>query len=83
MGLPSSSDGKASTYNAGDPGSIPGLGRFPGEGKQPTPVFLPGKSHGPRSLRGYSPWGGKESDSRTRLSDFTFTLTFNGLGQAS
>ena len=29
---------------------------------QPTPVFLPGKSHGPRSLVGYSPWGRKESD---------------------
>ena len=27
-----SSDGKASVYNVGDPGSIPGLGRFPGEG---------------------------------------------------
>ena len=30
--FPSSSDGKASVYNAGDLGSIPGLGRFPGEG---------------------------------------------------
>ena len=29
---------------------------------QPTPVLLPGKSHGRRSLVGYSPWGGKESD---------------------
>ena len=29
---------------------------------QPTPVFLPGKSHGQRSLVGYSPWGHKESD---------------------
>ena len=29
---------------------------------QPTPVFLPGKSHGRRSLVGYSPWGHKESD---------------------
>ena len=29
---------------------------------QPTPVFLPGKSHGQRSLAGYSPWGPKESD---------------------
>ena len=28
---------------------------------QPTPVFLPGKSHGQRSLEGYSPWGWKES----------------------
>ena len=29
---------------------------------QPTPVFLPGESHGQRSLVGYSPWGHKESD---------------------
>ena len=29
---------------------------------QPTPVFMPGESHGPRSLVGYSPWGRKESD---------------------
>ena len=27
---------------------------------QPTPVFLPGKSHGQTSLAGYSPWGRKE-----------------------
>ena len=32
MGFPSSSDGKAFASNAGDPGSIPGLGRSPGEG---------------------------------------------------
>ena len=30
--FPGGSDGKASAYNAGDLGSIPGLGRFPGEG---------------------------------------------------
>ena len=29
---------------------------------QPTPVFLPWKSHGQRSLAGCSPWGHKESD---------------------
>ena len=29
---------------------------------QPTPVSLPGESHGQRSLLGYSPWGLKESD---------------------
>ena len=34
---------------------------------QPTPVFLPGESHGQRSLVGYSPWGWKESDSTERL----------------
>ena len=32
----------------------------------PTPVFLPGKSHGQRSLVGYSPWGRKESDMTER-----------------
>ena len=44
--------------NAGDMGSIPGLGRFPGVGNwQPTSAFLPGKSRGQRSLAGDSPWG--------------------------
>ena len=34
---------------------------------QPTPVLLPGKSHGRRSVVGYSPWGRKESDTTERL----------------
>ena len=39
-------------------GSIPGLGRSAGGGKwQPTPIFLPEKSQGQRSLAGYSPRG--------------------------
>ena len=38
----------------------------------PTPVLLPGKSHGQRRLIGCSPWGRKESDT-TSLSLFTFT----------
>ena len=38
---------------------------------QPTPVFLPGESHGRRSLVGYSP---RVAKSQTRLSDFTFTF---------
>ena len=33
---------------------------------QPTPVFLPRKSHGQRNLEGYSPWGRKESDTTER-----------------
>ena len=33
-----------------------------GKGWQPAPVFLPGKSHGQRSLADYSPWGHKELD---------------------
>ena len=32
------------------------------EEKQPTPIFLPGESHGQRSLVGYNPWSHKESD---------------------
>jgi len=32
------------------------------KGMLPTPVFLPGESHGQRSLAGYSPWGCKEQD---------------------
>ena len=35
--------------------------------RQSTPVFMPGKSHGPRSLVGYNPWGLKESDTTERL----------------
>ena len=35
---------------------------------QPTPVFLPGKFHGLRSLAGYSPWGCKESAMKEQLS---------------
>ena len=54
---------KASAYNAGNPGLIPELGRSPGEvNGSPTPGLLPGKSHGRRSLAGYSPLGHKESD---------------------
>ena len=59
-GFPGGSDGKASACNAGDPGLIPGSNQR--RKSQPTPVLLPGKSHGRRSLVGYSPWGRKESD---------------------
>ena len=43
----------------------------PGE-ESATPVFLPGKSHGQRSLVGYSPWGHKN---QTGLSNKTTTTT--------
>ena len=53
----------ASAGDIRDMGSTPGLGRPPGGGHgNPTPVFLPGESHGQRSLVGYSPQGHKESD---------------------
>ena len=45
QGFPAVSDGKESACNAGEQGSIPGLGRSPGGGHgNPTPVFLPGES---------------------------------------
>ena len=61
------SDGKESACSVGDLGLIPD-GKIPWRWKwQPTPVFLPGKSDGWRSLAGYSPWGYKESDTTEQL----------------
>ena len=49
----------------------PWVGKIPGSRKwQLTPVFLPGKFLGQRSLAGYSPWGHKESDTN----EHTYTL---------
>ena len=39
----------------------PWVGKIPWR-TEPTPIFLPGESHGQRSLAGCSPWGLKESD---------------------
>ena len=49
-------------------GFNPWVRKIPGKRKwQPTPVLLPGKSHGWRSLVGYSPWGCKELDVTEQL----------------
>ena len=58
---PGGSEGKASACNAGDLSSIPGSGRSPGEEMATHSSTLAWKSHGWRSLVGYSPQGGKES----------------------
>ena len=60
MGYPGDSVVKNPPANAGDTGLIPGLRRSPGEGNTTPSVFLPGKSHGERSLAGYSPYGHKK-----------------------
>ena len=49
--------------NAGDPGSIPGSGRSPGEGNAGNPL-----QYGQWSLADYTPWGWKESDTTEQLS---------------
>ena len=48
----------------------------------PTPVLLPGKSHGRRSLIGCSPWGRRESD-RTKRLHFHFSLLCIGEGNGN
>ena len=45
----------------------------------PTPVLLPGKSHGPRSLVGYSPWGHQELDTTEQLTLFTSLSSYKNL----
>ena len=60
-GFPNGSTGKEFTCNAG--GFDPWVRKIPWRRKwQSTPVFFPEKSHGQRSLAGYSPWGCKEWD---------------------
>ena len=77
MDFPHSSVAKESACNSGDLGSIPGLGRCPGEGSgNPLPSSWPGKSRGPRSLVGYSPWGCKELDTTKQL-DFHFLFSYS------
>ena len=72
LSFPGGSDGKVSACNSGDLGSIPGSGRSPWRRKwQPTPVLLPAKFHGLRSLVGYRLWGRKELD-RTEQLHFLF-----------
>ena len=87
-GFPCSSVGKESACSAGDPGLIPGLGRYPGEGNG-NPFQYPclEKSHGPKSRgggggspggaeeTGGSPWGPKESGTTGQL-----TLTYLLIG---
>ena len=58
LGFPGGSDGKESACNAGDLGSVPGLGRSPGgEHYNPLQYSCLKNPHGQRSLVGYSPWG--------------------------
>ena len=80
MGFLCSSVGKESACSTEDSGSIPGLGRSPGEGNgNPTPVFLLGESHGQRSLAGYIQAMGSQSaghDLATKLPPTVFWLHF-------
>ena len=65
-GFPGDSDGKECTCNAGDLGTIPGLGRSPGG--NPLQYSCLENPQEQRSLAGYSPWGCKELDTTEQLS---------------
>ena len=73
--FPDGSDGKAFCLQCGRPGFNPWVGKTSWRRKwQPTPVFLPGKSHGQSSLVGYSPWGRKQSDVIQQLNNNTVMI---------
>ena len=71
INFPGGSEIKAPVCNAGDLGSIPGSGRFPGE-QNGNPLHE--ESHGQRSLVGYSPWGHKELDMTEQLHSLTHNV---------
>ena len=74
--FPGGSDSKSICLQCGRPGFDPWVRKIPWRRKwQPTPVLLPGESHGWRSLVGYSPGGCEESGMAERL-HFLFFLSF-------
>ena len=74
MDFPGGSDGKASVYNAGDPGSIPGMGRSPGEGNG-TPLQYSCLEN-PMDGGAWEAAVHGVAKSWTRLSDFTSHIIF-------
>ena len=72
--FPGGSDGKASVYNSGDPGLIPGSGRSPGEGNgNPLQYYC---LENPMDRGAWWATAHGVAKSRTRLSDFTSLHTF-------
>ena len=78
---------KNPSANAGDEGDTeelrfdPRVGKIPWRREwQPTPEFLPGKSHGQRSLVGYNPWGHNELDTTELLSMHGYMYLFGCAG---
>ena len=76
LDFPSSSTGKESACNAGDLGSIPGLGRTPGGGHGNSLQYFCLENPRERNLVGYSPWGHKESNTTEGLSAVLLLFTY-------
>ena len=72
--FPGGSDGKASAYNVGDWGSIPGSGRSPGEGSG-HPLHYSCLENPMDGGACYSPWGRKALDTTERLHSLTHSLS--------
>ena len=82
LGLPWWLNGKESTCQCRRQGFHPWVRKIPWRRKwQPTPVFLPGESHGQSSLEGYSPWGLKELDTNYRLKNSNHSTSSNTYNQ--
>ena len=80
--FPSGSDGKESACNRQDPGSIPGMGRSPGEGNGYLFQYsCLGKSHEHRCLASYKPYGHKELDMTEWLTLPVVTVHHTTLGR--
>ena len=80
MGFPGDSMVKNLSANAGDTrcGFHPLVKKIPWRrAQQPIPAFLPGKSHGQRSLVGYSPQGHKELDMNEATSVHTAEVVYD------
>ena len=73
LGFPGGSDGKESSWNAGDLGLIPGLGRSPGRGYG-NPLQYSCLEN-PQGHRSYSPWDHKESDITEQLSTVLHSIS--------
>ena len=75
LGFPGGSDSKESSCNAGDLGSLPGLGRSSGEGNgNPLQYSCLGNSIDKRSLAGYNPWGSQRVG-HDLVTNFHFSLS--------
>ena len=84
MGLPRWLSGQESTRQCRRHGFDLWVGKVPWRRKQqPTPESLPGKSHGQRSLAGYSPWGRRESDMTERLNNDNSRMSWGSGGRRS
>ena len=76
LGFPAGSDGKESACNAGDPSSVPGSGRSPGDGNS-NPLQYSCLEN-PTDGGAWCPWGRKESDTTERLHFTTISIVAHG-----